>query len=132
MNNYIKYILVLLAVTAIAYGSHYLASSTLGVNEQWATLDYSLKGLYFFGSFASLIVLIVLITVNRIMPKNLGSVFLVVISVKVLAFYAYIYKGLDIAEGNFLKYNFIIVFFIYLIFDVFVAFKALNEDVIKS
>lgn len=132
MNNYIKYILVLLAVTAVAYGSHYLASSTLGVNEQWAALDYSLKGLYFFGSFASLIVLIVLITVNRIMPKNLGSVFLVVISVKVLAFYAYIYKGLDIAEDNFLKYNFIIVFFIYLIFDVFVAFKALNEDEVKS
>ena len=60
MNNYIKYILVLLVVTAVAYGGHYLANSALDVNEQWAALDYSLKGLYFFGSFASLIVLIVL------------------------------------------------------------------------
>jgi hypothetical protein len=132
MNNYLKHILVLFVVTAIAYGAHYLISATMDIHKQWSKLDYSLKSLYFFGACASLLVSIVLITMNRIMPKNLGSVFLIVISVKVLAFYAYIYKGLEVGENNFLKYNFIIVFFIYLIFDVFVAFKALNEDVVKA
>ncbi len=127
MNNYIKHILVLFTVAAVAYSGHHLISSKLGVIDQWSKTGYTLMNLYLLGFFTSLVVVILILTIHRTMPKNLGIVFLGAITLKVLVFYIYISKGLNQFDNKFLEYNFIIVFFVFLICDVFVAFRALNE-----
>lgn len=62
------------------------------------------------------------------MPKNLGLVFLGITTFKAVAFYVFIQPGLKQFENKFLEINFLAVFFLFLFFDVFVAFKMLNED----
>jgi len=132
MNNYIKHILVLFIVAVITYFAHNLVSEQLNFNAQWLKSGYTLRNLYLLAFFSSLVVAVLILTAYRIMPSNVGAVFLVAVSVKVLVFYVYIYKGLKQADDKFLAYNFVVVFFVFLICDVFVAFKALNKDEIKA
>lgn len=132
MNNYVKHILVLFFVAVITYFGHSLVSEKLDLSAQWLKSGYTLRNLYLLAFFSSVAVAVLILIAYRIMPNNVGSVFLVAVSVKVLVFYIYIYKGLKQADDKFLAYNFVVVFFIFLICDVFVAFRALNRGEINT
>ncbi|WP_140937554.1 hypothetical protein [Sphingobacterium lumbrici] len=127
MNKYLKYILLLLAVAGSTYGIHHFVLAEKGVQHYWAQSGYSLAGLYFFGFIASFFVTIVILLGQRVMPKNVGFVFLGVMTVKAIASYLFIQDGLNKFENDFIEYNFLVVFFVFLFFDVFVAFKVINE-----
>lgn len=126
MSKYIKHVLLLLAVAAVAFMLHRVVLSNLNLAAELSSSGYQLINMYLLGFFSSLVVAIIIWMVERIMPSNLGSAFLVAVSLKVVVFYIYIYKGLEHPNHNALKYSFMAVFFMFLLTDVWSAFKALN------
>ena len=128
MNNYIKNILMLLVFAVTAFFAHYLILKGMELGDYWSRSEYSLLGLYTFGGVGSLLALVLIMLTNWAMPKNLGFVFLGIMTVKVIAGYIYVRKGLGVFENDFIEYNFLSVFFLFLFFDVFVAFQALNQE----
>jgi len=62
------------------------------------------------------------------MPEKLGLIFLALMTLKGVASYIYIKNGLNKFENDFIEYNFLVVFFIFLFFDVYIAFSALNQE----
>ena len=93
----------------------------------WEETSYSLEGMYTFGFVSSLCVVVFILLAQWAMPKKVGLVFLGLMTVKAIASYIYIHNGLDIFEHDFIEYNFLVVFFVFLFFDVFVAFRIINE-----
>lgn len=128
MNNYIKYILLLLLVAGVTYAAHALLLSSLDVNQLWAQTDYTLLGMYAFGAIASLVVALLVFSTRFAMPEKLGLIFLALMTLKAIASYIYINNGLNKFENDFIEYNFLAVFFIFLFFDVYIAFRALNQE----
>ena len=128
MNNYIKYILLLLFITGVTYAAHALLLSSLDVNQLWAQTDYTLLGMYAFGAIASLVVALLVFSTQFAMPEKLGLIFLALMTLKAVASYIYINNGLNKFENDFIEYNFLAVFFIFLFFDVYIAFRALNQE----
>ncbi|TJZ61337.1 hypothetical protein FAZ15_09080 [Sphingobacterium olei] len=127
MNKYLKYILLLLAVAGGTYGIHHFVLEGRGSQQYWVQSGYSLLSLYFFGFIASFFVTIVVLLGQWTMPKNVGFIFLGVMTVKVIASYLFIQDGLNKSENDFIEYNFLVVFLVFLFSDVFVAFKVINE-----
>lgn len=128
MSNYIKYLLMLLIVAGAAYGAQYLILSSMEVNQLWAQSEYTLEGLYAFGAIASLVILLSIFGTQYAMPEKLGLIFLTLMTLKGVASYIYIKNGLNKFENDFIEYNFLVVFFIFLFFDVYIAFSALNQE----
>ena len=128
MNNYIKYILMLLVLGVSAYFAHTLVLKGLGTDHFWQQTDYSLIGMYTFGISISVFVVVLTMMAQYAMPKSLGFIFLGLMTINAVASYIYIKNGLNKFENDFIEYNFLVVFFLFLIFDVFVAFKALNQE----
>jgi len=132
MSNYIKYIFMLLIVAGAAYGVHTLILSSMGVNELWSQTDYTLLGMYSLGAIASLVVILIVLATQFAMPEKLGLIFLALMTLKGVASYVYIKNGLNKFENDFIEYNFLVVFFTFLFFDVYIAFLALNQEDKKS
>ncbi|MCI0921183.1 hypothetical protein [Sphingobacterium rhinopitheci] len=128
MSNYIKYLLMLLIVAGAAYGAQYLILSSMEVNQLWAQSEYTLEGLYAFGAIASLVILLSIFGTQYAMPEKLGLIFLALMTLKGVASYIYIKNGLNKFENDFIEYNFLVVFFVFLFFDVYIAFSALNQE----
>ena len=120
---------MLLLVGIASYAAHFLVLSGMEADTYWAESGYSLAGMYTFGIVASLAVLVLVLLAQWSMPKNLGFVFLGLMTVKAVASYIYIQNGLNKFENDFIEYNFLVVFFIFLFFDVYIAFKTLNQEV---
>ena len=128
MSNYLKYILMLLIVTVATFSAHYLVLSGMEVDHYWDQTSYSLIGIYGFAFVASLVVTILVLMAKWAMPEKLGLIFLGLTVIKAVASYIFIQNGLNQFENDFIEYNFLVSFFIYLFFDVFIAFKALNQE----
>ncbi|TCV11034.1 hypothetical protein EDC17_102937 [Sphingobacterium alimentarium] len=128
MNNYIKYIVMLLVLGVAAYFAHYLVLQGVGTAHYWQQTDYTLVGMYAFAVGITLFVVVLTLMAQYAMPKNLGFIFLGLMTVNAVASYIYIKNGLNKFENDFIEYNFLVVFFLFLFFDVFVAFKALNQE----
>ncbi len=127
MNNYLKYLMLLLFVAAASFAAHYLVVNSMDVSQYWLQSGYSLMGMYTFGVVSSFCVIVFVLVAQWAMPKKLGLVFLGAMTVKAIASYIYIHGGLGMFENDFLEYNFLIVFFIFLFLDVFVAFHVINQ-----
>ena len=123
---------MLLIVAGAAYGVHTLILSSMGVNELWSQTDYTLLGMYSLGAIASLVVILIVLATQFAMPEKLGLIFLALMTLKGVASYVYIKNGLNKFENDFIEYNFLVVFFTFLFFDVYIAFLALNQEDKKS
>lgn len=123
---------MLLIVAGAAFGAHYLILSSTDASTYWSQTDYTLFGMYAFGTVASLGVLSLIIGTNYAMPEKLGLIFLALMTLKAVASYIYIKNGLNKFENDFIEYNFLAVFFIFLFFDVYIAFQTLNQQEAKS
>lgn len=127
MNSYLKSVLVLLIVFVASFVAHYLVISGMNVGQYWSQTTYSLVGMYSFGFCSSLFVAVLIFFANWSMPEKLGVIFLGLVLLKAIAGYIYVKDGLKAFENNFIEYNFLIVFFIALFVDVYIAFNALNQ-----
>lgn len=119
---------MLLIVTGATYAAHYLILTSMDVNQLWTQTDYTLLGMYAFGGIASLVVALLVFSTQFAMPEKLGLIFLALMTLKAVASYIYIKNGLNKFENDFIEYNFLVVFFIFLFFDVYIAFKVLNQE----
>lgn len=119
---------MLLLIAGAAYGAQYLVLSSMDVNHLWAQSDYTLLGMYAFGAIASFVITLLVFGTQFAMPEKLGLIFLALMTLKGVASYIYIKNGLNKFENDFIEYNFLVVFFIFLFFDVYIAFKALNQE----
>lgn len=119
---------MLLIIGVAAYFAHYLILKGIGADQFWLQTDYTLLGMYTFGIGISLFVVLLTLMAQYAMPKNLGFIFLGLMTINAIASYIYIKNGLNKFKNDFIEYNFLVVFFLFLFFDVFVAFKALNQE----
>lgn len=119
---------MLLVLGVAAYFAHYLVLKGIGRAHYWQQTDYTLVGMYAFAVGVTLFVVVLTLMAQYAMPKNLGFIFLGLMTVNAIASYIYIENGLNKFENDFIEYNFLVVFFLFLFFDVFVAFKALNQE----
>lgn len=127
MKKYIFSVLALLGVTVICLGLHYFILQSLGKMAMWASVDYSLWGMYGFQVVVSLVGIIILGLMAEVMPKWLGFIFLGTMTLKLVFNYIYIAKGLEVPAADFIKFNYFAAFVIYFVFDVFVAYRAINQ-----
>ncbi|GEM_PF-271468 len=127
MNNYLKFIVLLLLVSGVSFALHIFTLVGMDKVSYWEETNYSLEGMYIFGFITSLFVILFILLAQWAMPKKLGLVFLGLMTVKTIASYIYIHDGLNLFEHDFIEYNFLVVFFVFLFLDVFVAFRVINE-----
>lgn len=132
MNKFFKFFGILLLLTVVFFMVHQQLLFGMGVDHFWHETTYSLLGFYGFGAGASLLLMALLFGAAHALPKQLGFVFLGAITLKLLASYLYVREGLGLFENDFLEYNFLVSFFLFLFFDVFVAFKLITQVDIKD
>lgn len=124
---------MLLIVAGVAYGLHVLTLSSMpGIASLWYDSGYTLLGMYAFGTIASLLISLLIFGTQYAMPEKLGLIFLALMTLKAVASYIYIKNGLNVFENKFIEYNFLVVFFIFLFFDVYIAFRTLNQEDAKA
>ena len=127
MNSYLKSLLLLLIVFVASFMAHYLVLSGMQLGLYWSQTSYSLLGMYGFGLCSSLLVAVLVFFASWSMPEKLGVLFLGLVLLKAVAAFIYIKDGLNTFENDFIEYNFLVVFFISLFVDVYIAFNALNQ-----
>lgn len=129
MNKIFGFAGQLLIVAAVAFGLHYMFHSVFNTIDHWSTSTYNLIQIYFFEFILSLLMVVGIVMTKTKMPHNLGYMFLAFITVKTIANYLFISPVLK-SEGDqsFVKHNFLLIFVIFLVFDVYVTFKLLNEE----
>lgn len=129
MNKYVKLVLLLLCVAALSFGVQSVILNNLDLSGLWGSTNYSLLGLYVFSCGLSLLTGILLHLTDFSLPKYISFVFLGCVFLRAVASYLYIKDGLGIFENDFLELNFLVIFFVFLIFDIFVAYKLVNQEV---
>lgn len=129
MNKIFGFAGQLLIVAAVAFGLHYMFHSVFDTIDHWSTSTYNLIQIYFFEFILSLLMVVGIVMTKTKMSHNLGYMFLAFITVKTIVNYLFISPVLK-SEGDqsFVKHNFLLVFVIFLVFDVYVTFKLLNEE----
>ncbi len=127
MSKLLKPLLFVLLFAGVAYAAHYGISMAMGFSERWIALGYSLEGMYALQAGISLFVVVMIAMAQFAMPKNVGFIFLGLVLLKAIASYVYINAGLEASEDKFLALQFLIVFFLFLFVDVYMAYRAINQ-----
>ncbi|EFK57284.1 hypothetical protein ACR78F_12840 [Sphingobacterium spiritivorum] len=128
MTKNIRYFILLLVVGLVLYGVHYAILKGLDLQDVWQQTDYKLWGFYLVGGISSLVMLIVVIIIHNMMPNSVGFVFLGLLTLKMIVSFLYVNKGLNQQPENFIEYNFLAVFFLFIVYDVFMAYKVMNQE----
>lgn len=128
MNKYLLLGLSLALLSAVCFGVHYLVLHSTELSDWWIGANYSLLGMYTFVGIASLVMLIMLFAIDFAMPKQVGFAFLIGMTLKAVASYFYIADGINLLENDFIELNFLIIFFVYLLYDAFVAYYLVNQE----
>ncbi|KGE15404.1 hypothetical protein [Sphingobacterium deserti] len=129
MSKYVRFGIFLLLLAGVSYCLHTLILQNLGLDSYWLQTDFSLTGMYMFFFGASLAVAILLMLADFAFPNYLSFVFLGCILIKAIASYLFIRSGLNLFENDFLELNFLVVFFIFLLYDILAAYKLVNQGV---
>ena len=128
MTKNIRYFILLLVVGLVLYGVHYAILKGLDLQDVWQQTDYKLWGFYLVGGISSLVMLIVVIIIHNMMPNSVGFVFLGLLTLKMIVSFLYVNKGLNQQPEYFIEYNFLAVFFLFIVYDVFMAYKVMNQE----
>lgn len=129
MGKAFPYLSQLLILALIALGLHFLINSITKDLPFWNTAHMHLWQIYALQFLLSALVVLGVVGVGKAMPNNLGFVFLGFLTLKILANYLVLQPVLKTeAFSNFFKYNYLIVFFLFMFFDVYVTFRILNQS----
>jgi hypothetical protein len=66
------------------------------------------------------------------MPPQVGFAFLVGMTLKAVASYVFIHDGINLLENDFIELNFLVVFFVYLVYDAFAAYYIVNQQELEK
>jgi len=128
MNRYLLLLLVLVAVTGICFGIHYAILKYNDLDHWWIGSGFSLQGMYTFGAIASIVMVSIMLVMDFTMPQQVGFAFLVGMTLKAVASYVYIHEGINLLENDFIELNFLVVFFVYLVYDAYAAYYIVNQQ----
>lgn len=133
MNKILTYVVQLILVSVLVFGLHYIFQQVLGVLGNWENTGYSLHLIYLFELMMSIIMIVAVVASGKSMPNNIGYVFLALLTLKCLGNYFFIQPVLGAEVSNdFVKHNFLIIFIIFLVFDVYVTYRVLNQENVKT
>ena len=129
MNKFnLKIGLQAVLILVLLFAMHLGISLLLGFYDQWDSIGISLWGIYAFGFMLTCFVYVGIIGIDYSMPQNLGYAFLGLITLRGIVSFMFIDKYIDDgATSDFLKYNFFISFMIFLMIDVYMAYRLLNK-----
>jgi len=123
-----KYIVQLALLSVVAYGIQFFAQQIFDIDSLWETIDITLLQIYFVQAVISLALIVAMNMAKKPLPNFLGFVFLGVFTIKVVASYLLAKSTLENPDVDFFKYNYLLVFFMYMIFDLYVAYSLLNQS----
>lgn len=128
MSKAINFITPLLILALVAFGLHFLINSIAKDLPLWDTAYMHLWQIYALQLLMTVIVIFAVVGIGNSLPQHLGYVFLGVLTLKVIATYIIINPALEEGVDNeFFKYNFLIVFFLFMFYDVYVTYRVLNQ-----
>jgi len=129
MGKYImSFAVQLIILTVLSFGIHYLILEVFEMKSLWTEGYYSLLQIYFFLLLVTLAMTAAMVFIAKAMPQNIGYAFLVLLTLKLVANYLFIQPVLDSeVDLEFIKHNYLIVFLLFLGFDVFVTYRLLNN-----
>lgn len=129
MSKAIIFITQLIILALVSFGLHFLINSITKDLPLWDSAYMHLWQVYALQLLMSVIVIFAVVGISESLPQHLGYVFLGVLTLKLVATYLIISPALDqVAGTEFFKYNFLIVFFLFMFYDVYVTYRVLNQS----
>lgn len=133
MNKIVSFVIQLVVLAFLVFGLHYIFQQVLGVIDNWNDTSYSLFLIYLFELMLSIVLIVVIVASSKVLPDSVGYIFLVLLALKCAANYMFIQPVLNAQVPNdFVKHNFLVIFLVFLIFDVYVTYRVLNQENAKS
>jgi len=118
----------LIMLTVLSFGIHYLVIEVFEMQSLWKKEYYSLLQIYFFLFLITLAMTAAMVFISKSMSHNIGFAFLALLTIKLIVNYLFIRPVLDAgSKADFIKYNYLIVFLLFLIFDVYATYRLLNN-----
>lgn len=129
MGKALSYVGQLVILGLISLGLHFLIQSITKDLALWDTAYMTLWQIYALQMIMSIIIVFAMVGIGQSMPQNLGYVFLGFLTLKLVINYLLINPALESGnESDFFKYNYLGVFFLFMIFDVYVTYRVLNQS----
>ena len=129
MDKALKFVFQLIIISAVAFGLHFLIHSITKDLYLWDSAYMHLWQIYALQLLLSVVVILAVVGISKSLPQHVGYVFLGVLTLKLVANYLIINSALvPGTEHDFFKHNFLIVFFVYMFFDVYVTYRVLNQS----
>lgn len=129
MGKALLYVGQLVILGLISLGLHFLIQSITKDLALWDTAYMTLWQIYALQMIMSIIIVFAMVGIGQSMPQNLGYVFLGFLTLKLVINYLLINPALESGnESDFFKYNYLGVFFLFMIFDVYVTYRVLNQS----
>lgn len=133
MGKALSYVGQLVILGLISLGLHFLIQSITKDLALWDTAYMTLWQIYALQMLMSIIIVFAMVGIGQSMPQNLGYVFLGFLTLKLVINYLLINPALESGnESDFFKYNYLGVFFLFMIFDVYVTYRVLNQSYPKK
>jgi Family of unknown function (DUF6168) len=128
LKNY-KPILGILAVSTLLYLLHKILFFVLEKKAGIAPFHYTLETVYLFFATLSIIIVAILLIVKQKSFDNVGMVFLLITSLKMIICYLFIKPILHPANTNNYaeKINFFVLFILFLAIETVVTIRILNN-----
>lgn len=128
MGKTISFIIQLVLLALVAFGLHFLIHSITKDLPLWDGSYMHLWQIYAVQLLLSVLLVFVTVGIGQNMPHYLGYVFLGALTLKIVVNYILISPALAAGTSNdFFKHNFLIVFFLFMFFDVYVTYRVLNQ-----
>lgn len=107
----------------LIYGISFLVNQIFQFQEKWQETSYSFFQVFSFFGFTSFILLIIHYIIYKKSKDQLGFVFLITLTLKVVLSFLFV-KGIT---NVFEKHYIITYFFVFLIIDVWLTIRLLNN-----
>jgi len=128
MNKAFVYIAQLSLLGMVFLGLHFLIQSIGGQLTFWDTAYMHLWQIYALQFMLSVVMIFAIVGIGNAMPQSLGYVFLGFLTLKMAVTYWIATPVLEQEVAvDFFKYNYLGVFFLFMFFDVYVAYRVLNQ-----
>lgn len=128
MGKAVSFIIQLVLLALVAFGLHFLIHSITKDLPLWDGAYMHLWQIYAVQLLLSVLLVFVTVGIGQNIPQYLGYVFLGALTLKIVVNYILISPALkDEASNDFFKHNFLIVFFLFMFFDVYVTYRVLNQ-----
>lgn len=128
MGKAFSFVFQLIMLALVTFGVHYLYHNLVGAADAWVSAPMELWQIYGLQLAISIVVIFAVLAIGKTMPQNLGFVFLGLLTLKLLINYIILRPVLQSGQDiQFFKLSYLLVFFLFMFFDVYVTYRVLNQ-----